>query len=144
MNDAKRLFPEANLIPIGSEAHDTLMAIILSLTHLINMAYAEVVSDTISPSSFLEISTPSSALQCLLAEGVLSQDPSLCADIQSANKHTSLAVKKMARTLLRLNGMVENGHRTAFSTEFRRLARLFSADASSMRKVYRAYEALAG
>ncbi len=143
MSDAKRLFPDANLIPIESEAHDRLMAVMLSLTHLINIAFAQVVAETVSPSSFLKISTPSSALQCLLAEAVLSQDPSLCADIQSTNKYTSWAVKKMARTILKLNGMVEGGQRTAFSAEFRRLSRLFSADDSSMRKVYLAYDVLA-
>ena len=144
LREAKRLFPEARLIPMNAEAHDALMSVMLSLTHIVNIAYARVVSDTISPDSFREIASPSFALQSALAEGVLSQDPSLIADIQAANHHTTLAVRGMALEILRLNEMLETGDKKAFYSEFGSLARLFSAGGSSMKKVYRAYEALVG
>jgi len=143
MTMAKRLFPGAKLFPMTADAHDALMAVMLSLTHLVSIAYAKAVADMMKPSSFIDIASPSSALQSALAQGVLSQGPSLCAGIQTANKHSALVVKGMAIELLRLNEMLQRGNEKAFAGEFRRLAKLFSADGSSMEKVYRAYDALA-
>ncbi|MDG6898181.1 MAG: prephenate dehydrogenase/arogenate dehydrogenase family protein [Nitrososphaerota archaeon] len=140
---AKTLFPGAWLVSMNAEAHDALMAVMLSLTHIVNIAYARVVADTISPSSYSRMATPSAALQTLLAEGVLSQDPSLCAGILRANEGSKQAVKRMALELLKLNHMLEGANERAFSKEFKRLARLFSANGSSMRKVYSAYAVLA-
>jgi prephenate dehydrogenase len=142
LGEAKRLFPDAKLIPMSVEAHDALMAVMLSLTHLANIAYAKVVSETISPRTFTEVASPTSALQSALAQGVLSQDPSFIASIQTANRHTTSAVRRMALELLRLNEMLVGHDEKAFSAEIRALRRLFAADDTSMKRIYRAYESL--
>jgi len=144
LGEARRLFPEARLIPMNAEFHDRLMAVMLSLTHLVGMAYAQVISDVIDPHTFREIATPSSLLQLAIAEGLLSQDVALYSSIQFANAHTTEVVRSMALELMKLNEIVERGEERRFREQFKKLTRKFSVNKSSMEKVYRASTALSG
>jgi prephenate dehydrogenase len=141
--EARNLFPKAKLIPMSADAHDVLMAVMLTLTHLVNIAYAKAVAETISPRSFKEFAPPSSLLQTALAEAVLSQDPSLVWEIATSNRHTTDATRNLAFELLKLNEVIQRGNKRGFATEFKRLARMFSSNETSMRKVYQACDALA-
>ena len=86
---ARSLFPDATLIPMKAREHDRMMGMILSLTHLVNIAYAGTVSRYLGHDEFRKIQTPTSAVQLTLAEGVLSQSPSLYSYIQLENEFSS-------------------------------------------------------
>ena len=55
MKLATRLFPDANLIQIRERDHDRAMGVILSLTHLLNIAYAATVAEYIKPEDFRKL-----------------------------------------------------------------------------------------
>ena len=60
---AERLFPGARLIPMSREEHDRTMAVVLSLTQLMNVVYAGTVSQFLSSDEFARVSTPNSSMQ---------------------------------------------------------------------------------
>ena len=41
---ARKFFPEARIIPMTRKEHDRTMAVVLSLTHLLNIVYAGTAS----------------------------------------------------------------------------------------------------
>lgn len=144
MDLARRLFPDVMLFPMSAEVHDMLMAILLSLTHVTNIAYAKVVSDIIPPNEFKKLATPTSLLQLTLAESVLAQDPSLYAPIQTKNRFSAEVIRNMVVELLKMNGMIERGDTKKFQMHFVELTRLYSVDPSTVKKVYRAVDAITG
>ncbi|HLQ03284.1 MAG TPA: prephenate dehydrogenase/arogenate dehydrogenase family protein, partial [Nitrososphaerales archaeon] len=82
---ARRIFPDARLIPIEPESHDREVALVLSLTHLVGMAYGAVVGKQEGIRRFKELASPSSLLQLTVAESILAQDPSLCSYMDVKN-----------------------------------------------------------
>lgn len=135
---ARKIFPEARLFPMSSEEHDRLMGLMLSLTHLVNLAYARVVSGNLKPSSFRAMATPSAFLQSLLAEAVLSQDPALVSRILFTNRFAAGHLKAYLEELSKLQQMLSSGEEAGFRDEHRSLAGAFSSSSHSMNKVYRA------
>jgi prephenate dehydrogenase len=138
---ARSLFPDATLIPMSLADHERQMAIVLSLTHLLNLAYAGVVDRFLAPSKFRSVQTPTSGVQLTLAEGVLSQNPSLYSYIQVENEHSSEAIEAFADEIAMLRRMVEVKDRRAFERHFRRLAKRFAGDSeTAVDRIYQAFE----
>ncbi len=138
---ARSLFPDATLIPMTLANHDRQMAVVLSLTHLLNLAYAGAVSEFLTPSQFRMVQTPTSGVQLTLAEGVLAQDPSLYSYIQAENEHSAESVKVLSDEVALLRRMIESKDRRAFERHFRRLAKRFRDDSgAAVDQVYRAFE----
>lgn len=74
---AKKLFAGANFVTIDSHEHDKKMAIILGLTHLINLCFASVVSKEGHSSLTEKMAGDTYRVQRKLAEGILSESPEL-------------------------------------------------------------------
>lgn len=138
---ARELFPEAELIPMGSLEHDRLMAVILSLTHLVNVAFAGTAARYLEPAEFRRLQTPTSAAQLTIAESVLSHSPSLYSYIQVENGSSFEVVGAMIEELVALQGLVKAKDRKGFEKRFTELSRAYAGDSSAaVEFVYRSFE----
>jgi prephenate dehydrogenase len=145
MARARALFPDAALIPMKREDHDRAMGIVLSLTHLLNIAYAGVVARYMSPGEFRKVQTPTSAVQLTVAEGVLSQSPALYSLIQTENEHSSEFAGALIDELTSLRGLIASGDREGFGRRFTEIAEGYSGDSqAALDLVYQAFEKTSG
>ena len=141
MRSAKRIFPGATLIPVGEREHDRVVALTLSLTHLVNMMYAKTVSRYMSPEDFRRMATPTAAVQMALAEGVLSNDPKLYSYILVENKDSVKVIKGFSRELKRVSRMAKTGDRISFEELYRALRERYLRDMSRTDALSNVYEA---
>lgn len=74
---AKTLFPEATFVTIDSTEHDKRIAIILGLTHLVNIAFASIVSKDEKPSLTYKMSSGTFRIQKSLSDSIMSETPEL-------------------------------------------------------------------
>lgn len=138
---AEKLFPDATLIPIGAEEHDKAMGVILSLTHLLNIAYASAVAKNLSPKDFRRMESPTSAVQLSLAEAVLNQSPALYSYIQLENEFSAKLASDLIESLTELKGIIDRKDRRAFEKLFSDLAKLYAEDSkTALESVYEAFE----
>jgi prephenate dehydrogenase len=140
---AKRLFPDARIIPMSRKAHDRTMAVVLSLTHLLNVVYAGTVSRFLTPVEFMRVSTPNSSMQLTLAEAILAQDPELSFAIQADNVYSRKVGRAASRELKKVLAMVESSDRKAFDEHFSRLSKRYNTDeraSAVIREIYSAAE----
>jgi prephenate dehydrogenase len=140
---AKRLFPGARIIPMSSKGHDRTMAVVLSLTHLLNVVYAGTVSQFLSPDEFMKVSTPNSSMQLALAEAILAQDARLSYAIQAGNVYTGKVARAASRELKRVLEMIEGSDWDAFDEHFSGLSRRYKTDERAravIREIYSAAE----
>lgn len=138
---AKALFPQAELIEMAEEEHDRTMGLILSATHLLNIAYAGVVSKHLTPQRFRKVQTPTSGVQLTLAEGILSQDPSLYSNIQMQNEYSAEFAAALINELTQMLRYIEERDKKGFEARFRQLARRYSGDSrDALDLVYQAFE----
>ena len=80
---AKSLFPGANFVTIDASEHDKKVAVILGLTHLMNIAFAHIIS---KDEQFLlteKMSGTTFKAQKIIAESILSESPELIETIIS-------------------------------------------------------------
>jgi len=124
----RRLFPEARIIQMSGEEHDRTMAVILSLTHLLNVVYAGTVSQFLTPDEFMRVSTPNSSMQLTLAEAVLAQDARLSYAIQAGNVYTGKVARAASRELKRVLSMIENSDWKAFDEHLSKLSKTYRTD----------------
>ena len=85
---AKALFPGVELVVVDAEEHDKAMALTLSLPHFLNIAFASVVGEE-DINVLKKLGGTTFALQLVLSEGVMTEDPTLYASIQMNNEYTS-------------------------------------------------------
>jgi len=140
---AKSLFPGSRIIPMSRKEHDRAMAVVLSLTHLLNVVYAGTVSQFLSPEEFMRVSTPNSSMQLTLAEAVLAQDARLSYGIQAGNAYTGKVARAASRELKRVLDMVEGSDWNAFEEHYSALSKRYRSDkraASVIREIYSAAE----
>jgi prephenate dehydrogenase len=100
---AKTVFPKAELIVVDVEEHDRAMALALSLPHFLNIVFASVTGQE-DINVLKKLGGTTFALQLILSEGVMSEDPSLYASIQINNKFTAQILERFlsnAETLKR-------------------------------------------
>ena len=141
--EAARLFPEARIIPMGSKEHDRAMAVVLGLTHIMNLAYAGTAARFLTPDEFTKVSTPNSSMQLTLAEAVLAQDPRLTSAIQARNPYSKAVARAALKELERISRMVEASDARSLEGQFRRLSKRYKADrraAAVIGEVYSAAE----
>jgi prephenate dehydrogenase len=140
---ARKLFPEARIIPMSRKEHDKTMAVVLSLTHLLNVVYAGTVSQFLSPEEFMKVSTPNSSMQLTLAEAILAQDARLSYAIQTRNAYTRKVALAASRELKLVLGMIESSDWEAFEVHFSRLSKRYKTDkraSAVIREIYSAAE----
>jgi prephenate dehydrogenase len=140
---ANSLFPGSRIIPMSRKEHDRTMAVVLSLTHLLNVVYAGTVSRFLSPDEFMKVSTPNSSMQLTLAEAILAQDARLSYGIQAGNAYTGKVAREASRELGRVLGMIESSDWKAFEEHFSTLSKRYKSDeraGSVIREIYSAAE----
>jgi len=140
---AKSLFPGSRIIPMSRKEHDRTMAVVLSLTHLLNVVYAGTVSRFLSPDEFMKVSTPNSSMQLTLAEAILAQDARLSFGIQAGNAYTGRVGREASRELRRVLEMIESSDWKAFEEHFSVLSKRYKSDeraGSVIREIYSAAE----
>jgi len=141
LNFAKELFPDATLIPIREREHDKAMGIILSMTHLLNIAYAATVAKYMTPEEFRTLESPTSAAQMSLAEGVLNQDPSLYSYIQLENDYSTKFAGDLVDQLERLRTFLKRKDKKGFEAYFARLSAEYAQDSkTALQSIYEAFE----
>lgn len=138
---AHTLFPEAVLIPMSEEAHDRTIGVVLSLTHLLNIAYAGTVSRYLKPEEFRAVQTPTSSMQLTLAEGVLAQSASLYSYNQMENEWSEEYAAALIEELTQLLRFIEGKDRKGFERRFEELSAKYASDSrGALDTVYRAFE----
>lgn len=140
---AERLFPEARIIPMSLSEHDRSMAVVLSLTHILNIVYAGTASRFLTPEEFMRVSTPNSSMQLTLAEAVLAQDARLSFAIQAGNPYSKEVARAASRELKSVLSMIEGSDRKAFDRHFSNLAKRYKTDkrgGAVIREIYSAAE----
>jgi prephenate dehydrogenase len=141
MESAAGLFPDAGLIQITARQHDRAMGLILSLTHLLNIAYAATVAKHLSSKEFRRLESPTSAVQLSVAEGVLSQDPALYSYIQLENEHSARLAGELIANLTKLRSTIVRKDRKAFEKIFSGLSEIYADDSkTALDSVYEAFE----
>jgi len=139
---AKRIFPDARLLPVEPQSHDREVALVLSLTHLVGMAYAAVVGKQEGIRRFEELASPSSLFQLTVAKSILAQDPSLCSYMDVENPSSIEALHAFEKELRTLEELLSRHDRKGFEEKFKATAGLFSREETAMatENVYRAFE----
>ena len=80
---AKNLFPDANFVTIDSSEHDKKIAIILGLTHLINIAFANILAKDDKILLMERMAGTTFKAQKIIAESILTESPELIETIIS-------------------------------------------------------------
>jgi prephenate dehydrogenase len=140
---ARRLFPEARIIPMSLREHERSMAVVLSLTHILNVVYAGTASRFLSPEELMRVSTPNSSMQLTLAEAVLAQDAGLSFAIQAGNPYSRDVAREASRELKSVLSMIEGSDREAFDSHFSKLAKRYKTEKRAgavIREIYSAAE----
>ena len=79
----KSLFPKANFVTIDAAEHDKKIAVILGLTHLINIAFANILAKDEKISLTEKMSGTTFKAQKIIAESILTESPELIETIIS-------------------------------------------------------------
>jgi len=90
---AETFFPGAELVVVDVVEHDKAMALTLSLPHFLNIAFASVVGEE-DINVLKKLGGTTFALQLVLSEGVMTEDPTLYASIQMSNEYTARYLDK--------------------------------------------------
>jgi len=80
---AKSLFPGANFVTIDTVEHDKKIAVILGLTHLINIAFANIIAKDEKTSLTEKMSGTTFKVQKILTESIMTESPELIETIIS-------------------------------------------------------------
>ena len=80
---AKSLFPDANFVTIDAIEHDKKIAVILGLTHLINLAFANILAKDDKISLTEKMSGTTFKAQKILTESIMTESPELIETIIS-------------------------------------------------------------
>ncbi len=73
----KKLFPDANFVTIDSTEHDKKIALILGLTHLMNLAFANILARDETITLTEKMSGTTFKAQKIIAESILTETPEL-------------------------------------------------------------------
>jgi len=79
----KLLFPKANFVTIDAAEHDKKIAVILGLTHIINIAFANILAKDEKISLTEKMSGTTFKAQKIIAESILTESPELIESIIS-------------------------------------------------------------
>jgi Prephenate dehydrogenase len=83
VNVAKTLFPDGNFVTIDSTEHDKKIAMIVGLTHLINIAFANILAKDDKISLTEKMAGNTFKAQKILAESIMTESPELIENIIS-------------------------------------------------------------
>ena len=108
---AKNLFPDASFVTIDSNEHDKKIAIILGLTHLINIAFANILAKDDKILLTEKMAGTTFKAQKIIAESILTESPELIETIISNPEVRKIAEEFWKDIGRLLNSAQEgNGH----------------------------------
>ena len=105
---AKSLFPGANFVTIDTIEHDKKIAVILGLTHLINIAFANILAKDEKISLTEKMSGTTFKVQKILTESILTESPDLIETIIS-NPEIRRVAEEFWKDIGRLLTSVQEG-----------------------------------
>ncbi len=117
VDDAASLFSDtmAEVLRLPLEQHDRLIALVLGLSHLINIAFFAALAESGVPAEQLAgISSTTFKRQLDVARAVAAENPELYFEIQHLNGEGRLARESLRRVLDQINLAVEGGEIEAF------------------------------
>ena len=144
LRSARRLFPEAEIVVVDVEEHDRAMALTLSLPHFLNIAFASVVGEG-DLNVLKKLGGTTFALQLVLAEAVMTEDPNLYASIQMSNVYTTECQERFIERARILKEQIANKDVRGFQQFYADARSSMSKDrdfAVAYERMYRALEAL--
>ncbi len=106
VEEAKAIFSDtmAETVTIPIDRHDRLMALVLGLSHTINIAFLVALVETgIGASELSELSSTTFARQLAIASDVAYESPAVYYEIQKLNEHGHLAHDALTRAV----GMIQ-------------------------------------
>lgn len=105
---AKSLFPGANFVTIDTIEHDKKIAVILGLTHLINIAFANIIAKDEKISLTEKMSGTTFKVQKILTESIMTESPELIETIIS-NPEIRRVAEEFWKDIGRLLTAVQEG-----------------------------------
>lgn len=134
---------ETHIITSG-EAHDTMIALTLSLPHFLNIAFGKTLAET-DVKELLKLSGTTFTLQLLITEAVFSEDPDLYFEIQSQNMAFKKILDAYIKSVRETASTVKRNDREAFIKKFKEAKIALSKDPNFSNiydRFYKAYESL--
>ncbi len=141
---AKTLFPNVELVVVDVEEHDKAMAAALSLPHFLNIIFASVIGQE-DLNILKKLGGTTFALQLILSEGVMTEDPSLYASIQMDNKFSAQILEKFISNAETLKRHVKEGDLKGFLQFYADTQTSLTKDSDfgiAYEKMYKALEAI--
>ncbi len=141
---AKALFPDVELVVVDFEEHDEAMAAALSLPHFLNIVFASVIGQK-DLNVLKKLGGTTFALQLILSEGVMTEDPSLYASIQMDNKSSAQILEKFIANAETLKRHIEEGNLKGFKQFYADTQTSLTKDEDfgvAYEKMYKALEAI--
>jgi len=105
---AKSLFPGSNFVTIDTIEHDKKIAVILGLTHLINIAFANIIAKDEKVSLTEKMSGSTFKVQKILTESIMTESPELIETIIS-NPEIRRSAEEFWKDIGRLLTAVQEG-----------------------------------
>ena len=118
VTEARALFAHtaADCVDLSLEEHDEVMAWVLGLSHLVNIAFASALAESGERVPLLErISSSTFNAQLKVAAQVVSENPHLYYEIQQGNSRTAGVVERFRSSLDRLAQAVADGQEQVFT-----------------------------
>jgi len=107
---ARRIFPDMRILSVDFERHDYVMALTLSLTHFMNMAFASVLADE-DLRELKSLGGTTFRMQMMLIEGMMTEDPGLFTSIQMCNPYTIRQLQRFLTEAIELIGHIQREER---------------------------------
>lgn len=106
-----------SVVDMSIEEHDAVIAILLSLSHMLNLVFVHALRMSNYPVDFLErFSSPTFSNLLAIAKKVHQENPHLYFEIQALNPFTKDALHHISNALAALNSAVENANEERFIT----------------------------
>ena len=137
----KSLFPGANFVTIDSNEHDKKIAVILGLTHLVNLVFANVISKDEKVHLTEKMAGTTYKAQKILAENIMSESPELIETI-IANPEIRRSAEEFWREIGRLLTDVQEG-KTDEVVSYVKACQERLAEKSDLNNSYKKFAAIA-
>ena len=132
--EARALFAHtaANCVDLTLDEHDEVMAWVLGLSHMVNIAFASALADSGEAVPLLQsISSSTFNAQLQVAAQVVSENPHLYYEIQQGNDRTPAVIERFRSSLEQLAGAVTSGDEATFTAAMESANRRIQGDGDS-------------
>lgn len=135
---ARRLFEEARIVVKRLEEHERAMAVVLSLTYFMNLAFAQVLSggDLISLKG---LAGTTFTVQMAIAESIIGEDSNMVMSLFRENRFTELYVDRFIAEVERIKALIK-GDSKGFAELYDSLGAFFKRDPDYLRADERRYK----